>query len=163
MKYFFCCPYCGKVLSNHNNTNASNETELKKYCLFCDKELDTVVKSKFERNYYTSMAKDKFPVGVMVRGGDGIFRWREILEEEVFKNPLFDKEKYKERLKEEEKNRNRVINTSQQCNLPKCPTCGSTRISKISATSKVVGASLFGLFSKTATSQFKCNNCGYKW
>lgn len=46
---------------------------------------------------------------------------------------------------------------------PKCPTCGSTNIEKISTTSKVVGASLFGLFSKTARSQFKCKNCGYKW
>ena len=51
----------------------------------------------------------------------------------------------------------------QQHNIPKCPTCGSTNIEKISATSKVVGAVAFGLFSKTAKSQFKCNNCGNKW
>lgn len=48
-------------------------------------------------------------------------------------------------------------------NIPKCPTCGSTNITKISTTSKVAGAVAFGLFSKTARSQFKCNNCGYKW
>ncbi len=48
-------------------------------------------------------------------------------------------------------------------NIPKCPTCSSTNISKISTTSKMVGGAMFGLFSKTATSQFKCNNCGYKW
>ena len=46
---------------------------------------------------------------------------------------------------------------------PKCPTCGSTNIEKISVSSKIVGAGLFGIFSKTARSQFKCNNCGYKW
>lgn len=46
---------------------------------------------------------------------------------------------------------------------PHCPTCGSTNIEKISATSKVVGAVAFGLFSKTAKSQFKCKNCGAKW
>lgn len=46
---------------------------------------------------------------------------------------------------------------------PKCPTCGSTNISKISATSKAIGAIGFGLLSKTARSQFKCNKCGYKW
>ena len=46
---------------------------------------------------------------------------------------------------------------------PKCPTCSSTNITKISTTSKVAGAVAFGLFSKTARSQFKCNNCGYKW
>lgn len=48
-------------------------------------------------------------------------------------------------------------------NIPKCPTCNSTNIEKISATSKVVGAVAFGLFSKTARSQFKCKNCGAKW
>lgn len=46
---------------------------------------------------------------------------------------------------------------------PKCPTCASTNIEKISGADKVVGAALFGLFSKTAHSQFKCKNCGYKW
>ncbi len=48
-------------------------------------------------------------------------------------------------------------------NKPKCPTCSSTNVKKISAISKVAGASMFGLFSKTARSQFQCNNCGYKW
>ena len=45
----------------------------------------------------------------------------------------------------------------------RCSSCGSTDINKISAVSKVAGAATFGLFSKTARSQFKCNNCGYKW
>ena len=46
---------------------------------------------------------------------------------------------------------------------PKCPTCQSTNIKKISTTSKVMGAIGFGLLSKTAKSQFECKNCGYKW
>lgn len=52
---------------------------------------------------------------------------------------------------------------SIQSSKPKCPTCGSTNIQKISATSKALGAIGFGLLSKTARSQFKCNKCGYKW
>lgn len=48
-------------------------------------------------------------------------------------------------------------------NIPKCPTCSSTNIKKIGSISKVAGAITFGIFSKTAKSQFKCNNCGYKW
>lgn len=44
-----------------------------------------------------------------------------------------------------------------------CPTCNSTKVKKISGTAKVAGAAMFGLFSKTAKSQFKCENCGYKW
>jgi Zn finger protein HypA/HybF involved in hydrogenase expression len=48
-------------------------------------------------------------------------------------------------------------------NVPKCPTCGSMNIKKISTASKAVGAMAFGLFSKTAKSQFECENCKYKW
>ena len=51
----------------------------------------------------------------------------------------------------------------EEDNTLRCPTCNSTKAKKISATSKVVGASMFGLFSKTARSQFKCERCGYKW
>lgn len=46
---------------------------------------------------------------------------------------------------------------------PHCPTCGSTNIQKISLTKKAAGAGLFGIFSKTARSQFECKDCGYKW
>lgn len=47
--------------------------------------------------------------------------------------------------------------------IPKCPTCSSTNIERISSFDKAAGAVMFGLFSKTARSQFKCRNCGYKW
>ena len=53
--------------------------------------------------------------------------------------------------------------SSNNVNVLKCPTCSSTRVKKISTTSKVAGAAMFGLFSKTARSQFKCEQCGYKW
>lgn len=56
-----------------------------------------------------------------------------------------------------------IIALTNQPNTPKCPTCSSTNIKKISTTSKIVGAATFGLFSKKARSQFQCNNCGYKW
>lgn len=48
-------------------------------------------------------------------------------------------------------------------NIPKCPTCQSVNIERISTASKAVGAFAFGILSTTARSQFKCNNCGYKW
>lgn len=86
----------------------------------------------------------------------------------------FSEEAYERRLliikaENEHKDSNYYIDNSttqsvtQPSNVPKCPTCGSTNIKKISATSKVVGAGLFGLFSKTARSQFECKSCGYKW
>lgn len=54
--------------------------------------------------------------------------------------------------------------TSQtNSNTIKCPTCNSIKVKRISGTAKAAGAVAFGLLSKTAKSQFKCENCGYKW
>ncbi len=53
--------------------------------------------------------------------------------------------------------------TQQLKNTPECPTCHSTDVKRISDARKVAGALMFGIFSKTAKSQFQCNNCGYKW
>ena len=47
--------------------------------------------------------------------------------------------------------------------IPKCPTCGSPDIAKISLASKAAGGFMFGLFSSNVRKTMKCNNCGYKW
>lgn len=80
----------------------------------------------------------------------------------------FDQNAYNKRRHEEEEwlKQYREKNNYQNppsTNQPHCPTCGSTDIIKISAAKKAMGAGLFGLFSKTAKSQFECKNCGYKW
>lgn len=48
-------------------------------------------------------------------------------------------------------------------NTPHCPTCGSTNIEKITATSKVVDTVVFGLFGTKRHKSFRCNSCGYEW
>ena len=48
-------------------------------------------------------------------------------------------------------------------NVPKCPTCGSVKVTKISLGSKAVGGAMFGIFSSNIRNSYKCNNCGYKW
>lgn len=48
-------------------------------------------------------------------------------------------------------------------NKPKCPTCNSTNIEKISTGSKIISGMAFGLFSKDAKCTFHCKNCNYKW
>lgn len=52
---------------------------------------------------------------------------------------------------------------SNNKNVPKCPTCQSTNIKKITATSKATNAVLFGLFGNKRSKQFHCNSCGYEW
>lgn len=48
---------------------------------------------------------------------------------------------------------------------PKCPTCGSTNIRRISTAEKAVNAGMFGLLGNKRTYQFECMNpnCKYKW
>lgn len=82
-----------------------------------------------------------------------------------YKKQVYDEiKKYKEEnpLSPEQIAYNNMI-ARESLNKPKCPTCNSTNVKKISGTAKVAGAVTFGLFSKTARSQFKCENCGYKW
>ena len=54
-----------------------------------------------------------------------------------------------------------LINKSY--NRVHCPTCGSKNVQKITTSSKIMGAALFGILSITAKSQYKCNDCNYKW
>lgn len=62
---------------------------------------------------------------------------------------------------------NKIQSTKQQTctqvNIPKCPTCGSTNIEKISVGKKIKGSMLFGIFSSDVRKTMHCKNCGYKW
>ena len=50
-----------------------------------------------------------------------------------------------------------------QSNQPHCPICNSTNIKRISDLRRGIHAVAWGLFSKTARSQFECKNCGMKF
>ena len=46
---------------------------------------------------------------------------------------------------------------------PKCPTCGSTDIVRISTTSKMINIAAFGLLGNKRKKTFHCNDCKYEW
>lgn len=48
-------------------------------------------------------------------------------------------------------------------NKPKCPTCNSTNIHKISTISKTTNTVMFGVFGTKRHKTFSCKNCGYEW
>ena len=54
-------------------------------------------------------------------------------------------------------------NRSMVDTRPKCPHCGSTNISKISTTSRMISTGLFGLASSKIGKTMECKKCGYKW
>lgn len=166
MEYAYCCPFCGEVVTRGDLSYDSDY----KYCEYCDEDIEPLLRSEHEIEYYQDVAKKRFlPYKVGNYEYSAGRRWKEILIEEVSQNPLFDKEKYEKRLKmeaeidEERKIAEARDNAVKNSCTPKCPTCGSTHISKISGITRALEASFFGWFSPTARAQFRCNNCGYEW
>lgn len=53
--------------------------------------------------------------------------------------------------------------TVKENNIPQCPTCSSTDITRISTTAKVINAGMFGLLGNKRKKTFHCNSCKYDW
>lgn len=64
---------------------------------------------------------------------------------------------------EEARNEKYTREAAIEASKPKCPTCGSTNIQKISGTKRWVTTGLFGLASSNVGKTMECKNCGYKW
>lgn len=47
--------------------------------------------------------------------------------------------------------------------VPSCPTCHSTRLTKLSAGTRFIDRMFFGVFSPESRAQFRCEDCGYLW
>lgn len=150
MAKIYYCPYCGQTY----NLLISNNS----ICQNCFTENVEFAIAEHDSSYYRKMSFEKY--------GD-IIHTSDILIEEISKNPLFDIEKSKITTLKDKENEslNKLLSRSINKNnsLPKCPTCGSTNIKKISTVKRATHAYMFGLFSKTARSQFECQNCHYKW
>jgi len=157
------CPICGCELNPlYLKSMAEKQIEIingeeveKLKCNRCDSFM-TPIELKHNLQYYFDKSKELY--GTSLR--DDL-----VILEEVKEYGLFDSQKYElyqSRLTNQAiTSMNKEKQASQ--NIPKCPTCGSQNIEKISVLSRATHAYAFGLFSKTAKSQFKCKNCGYKW
>ena len=47
--------------------------------------------------------------------------------------------------------------------IPRCPTCGSARVRRITTGAKLIGGFMFGLFSSDVRNSYYCENCKCKW
>lgn len=163
LMYYYYCPVCGFIYKDHINK-----------CSECNTNIP-IKKSLHSKNYYTNKAIEEYPNN-----------WNEIdifyvlHNEEIENNPYFDEEIYDEVCDRKYGSLTTVNNTSsspstvtslsttttnqqQQQYTPKCPVCQSPNINKISGLSRAAHGLTFGLFSKTARSQWVCNSCGNKW
>ena len=87
----------------------------------------------------------------------------EIEEKYVKHNPQFDEKLYNKRVEENNAIIYRTSSYPRSKNVPKCPTCGSTNVEKISTAKKAFGFAMVGLFSSNLGKTMHCKNCGYKW
>jgi len=83
----------------------------------------------------------------------------EVDEKVESKVDVFSEMQSNERERQEKYAREAAIEDSK----PKCPTCGSTNIQKISGTKRWLTTGLFGLASSNVGKTMECKNCGYKW
>lgn len=89
-------------------------------------------------------------------------------EKYVYSSEHFSKKAYNDMLEYDRKERKRLqeywdtAGRSEQPK-PKCPTCGSTDLRKVSVGAKAVSVGLFGIFSQKVKKTWHCNSCGYEW
>ena len=149
MLFYHYCPKCGNItLPPENN----------KKCNYCGEEcLPTHISFSDSLHHDWEKEPNYDPDKI-------------ILEEYVKTNPLFDEDLYNKRIalekKQEEISSYRLRmekKQAQRANVPKCPTCGSTNVEKISTAQKAFGFALVGLFSSNLGKTMHCKNCGYKW
>lgn len=89
-------------------------------------------------------------------------------EKYVYNNEHFSKKAYNDMLEYDCKECKRLqeywdtAGRSEQPK-PKCPTCGSTDLRKVSVGAKAVSVGLLGIFSQKVKKTWHCNSCGYEW
>ena len=88
---------------------------------------------------------------------------KKIFDEYIKGNSQFDEELYRSRINKEKLLRQASLAKQREQNKPKCPTCGSTNVEKISTTKKAIGFVAVGVFSSNFGKTMHCKNCGYKW
>lgn len=53
--------------------------------------------------------------------------------------------------------------SSQQTNIPKCPTCGSTNVKRITTANRAVSVLTLGILSGKIGKNYECLDCKAKW
>lgn len=151
MSLILCyCEKCGQItaISNKELDNIKKEK-----CVSCD-----------NIGYYKVV-----PQEYLTGGGLGIKAELNdrFIESVVKSSPNFDQECWdrREAFKEIQKHNDELLENDKikQTNQPKCPTCGSTNIQKITGLERGISVATLGLFSKKINKSFKCNHCGYTW
>ena len=169
----FCIGLC-----ENNNSDPLNFADVKSMC-------DIIDFNSISEQSITNMTQTVYTYTENVDGASGIMAlsWvigellrvgsesdKNLLESTLRKPNAFGEPRKKDvldvvnKLKNESVRSNSVETTKKvEEFVPKCPTCQSTNIKKISVTSKAGSVALWGLFSQKVKKQWHCNSCGSEW
>lgn len=88
-----------------------------------------------------------------------------IFEKYIKNNPLYSEEAVKDREEKESRERLNLPSSykTQQQNIPKCPTCGSTNIKRITTVNRAVSVLTLGILSEKIGKNYECLDCKAKW
>ena len=135
-----CCPKCGSIKMLN--------FEWEKDCKYCGYQLQ-------DTEYYFTESVERGNLKPEIR--------KAIFEKYIKNSPLYSEDAVKDREEKEGRERLNLPSSYTSKNIPKCPTCGSTNIEKISTTSKAIGFVAVGVFSSNFGKTMHCKQCGYKW
>lgn len=183
--YFKCCAVCGSINFwglDEECHDCKNKEALPKNEMSRNERL---LKMTTRPIYYYSKHKIDYYENISTQLYNTDEKWYDVfVNEELSKLETFNYDLYLEQEKKNEQyylNQRRLgnsdvdkkayiirmqSNTPQQqnfSNLPKCPTCQSTNVSKIGSLERGVSVVALGLMSGKIGKTMKCNNCGYKW
>lgn len=145
--------YCEKCGQHYDESDEELNNLKNVICIGCGKA-----------GYFKPVPKE-----YLNNGGWGINKnlQEQFVEDIVKSSPNFDQECWdrREAFKEIQKLNDELLENDKikQMNVPKCPTCGSTNVEKISLTKKAFGGAMFGLFSSDIRNTMHCKHCGCKW
>lgn len=148
------CPYCGCPVSMSMLTDRNDIEPNKKYSIRLSQRGTSPVKTIKKIREITGL---------------GLAEAKKIVDDLSFikTNCSIDEVNKIKELIESEGGTIQIIpyNSTQEktINIPKCPTCQSTNIRRISGTKKAASIIGFGILSNNLGKTYECLNCKYKW
>lgn len=145
------CPKCGNIGGKHTQfpENEWKPCDCGTVCIKTGKTFTQyALLTPDERKEYDTYIREKYTLH------------SDVFDEELYKKTL--EGDFERRLAIETEKREMQIQSANN-SQPKCPTCGSADVQKISGLERGVSVVAWGLFSKKINKSFKCNKCGYTW
>lgn len=155
MSKIWYCSTCGSVFDkpNANCSKCNAQIRLKR----AKQELECYQKQYLEKYEHQT---NKFGEYEDLLNGSNLDEWYfPLFIEEIRLSGCFNPNLFKEH----NNRKAHIAKTKSTQYIPKCPVCQSPKIEKISTADRIVHGATFGLYSKTARSQWRCNNCGNLW